>query len=63
MIIYNPNDHGIEIRIKLPDNSGITWEELAQMINESTCAYTLENSIPLDDDRIHNRAEMSVRFQ
>ena len=51
MIVYNPNDEGVEITIILPANTGFGFDDLVKAI-EGSLVYTADNDINIDSERI-----------
>ena len=51
-VVYNPNDHGVEIIITLPSNTGFELCDLVEMIQGYSLVYTAEDDISMGSERI-----------
>ena len=51
-VVYNPNDHGVEITIILPSNAGFELSGLVQMIQDYSLVYIADNDINMGSERI-----------
>ena len=50
-VVYNPNDHGVEITIILSSNTGFELDDLVKAVDGSL-VYVAENDISMGSERI-----------
>ena len=51
-IVYNPNDHGITLKITMPDNTGFDLAKLIAEINRDGLIYTADSDVAIGKDRV-----------
>lgn len=52
MIVYNANDHGVEVKLTIPDNTGFELRDLIDKILDLEFVYGSYTTIPMGDERI-----------